>query len=112
MDWITSFDLNNNSEFSAEIIEYKFNLYLSLNSCKYNSYFWLAKIDIISGTVIKSKWFKVFSGYLKCFVFNVVMVSDNFLFTLQESMLSKSTTASINHKQWALKMQIKYKVTN
>ena len=99
VDWITSLDFNNYADLWAVFLEYNSSLYLSTNSAKSSNYFWLTEIDLVSGDAIKSKWFKVLNNYaIKTFIFNVVMVSENFLFTLQDSMIIKSTTASINYK--------------
>ena len=80
----------------ADILDYKSSLYLSTNSAKSSNYLWLTEIDIISAIIIKSRWFNVLNGfYLQRFIFNIVMISEDFLFTLQDSIIIKSSTASI-----------------
>ena len=99
VDWITSFDFNNYSDILSAILEYQPYLYLSMSSSKTSNYFWLIEIDLILGTVLKTKWFNVLNGYyLKILMFSVVMISEDFLFTLQDSMHIKNSTASINTK--------------
>ena len=96
IEWSTSFDFNNNLDINSQIIDYGQFLYLSTSSGASSTYLWLTKMYIDSGIVIMSKWFKYLSNVMiKQTFFSIVFVSDDYMFTLQDSADTEIKLASI-----------------